>query len=370
MHRYVRGRGTVAAAVLAAAMLALCCSCALLPVEDEVPPPPLIRSYETETYEFASVQRGDITESVRISCSYTPARKEELAFEEGGVIISAIYVSEGDHVEQGQVVAELERGEILEQIESCEYDISVQKLLRTQLDEDAGYTARSYDLQISAAEDSGDAEAAERLREQKQSAAETAQSQRNIYSTKITSLQNKLDELRGISEKRQLVAPFAGTVTAVKSSSVETLSVAGDDVVTIADKSTSVFVVSGEDASYFEIGDKVSITISSTTYAATVVDGADYGGESSDTKSYIELDEYVPDIRDNATGSVTLVTDERTDVLWVPSGAVKSADGKDFVYVLDESNIRVVKYIETGFKAGGRVEVISGLELGEQVIVA
>ncbi len=148
------------------------------------------------------------------------------------------------------------------------------------------------------------------------------------------------------------------------------MSVSGEAFVTVSDKSTSVFTMNGKGSEYLHIGDRVELTISSTVYPATVIDPEKYGvtPERADSR-YIELDEYMPDLKDNATASLTFVVEERKDVLWVTSGAVKSANGANFVYIMSEDGIRTVKYIETGFSAGGRIEVLDGLEEGEQVII-
>lgn len=359
-----------AALLVGGSLLAsLCCSCALLPVEEEAPNPPVIHAYESETYKFASVQRGDVVEAMRISCSYTPAKKQELAFEEGGVILSAIYVMQGDQVEEGEVLAELDREALLVEIENCRYELDVLRLQREHMSEDADFTARAFDIRLNAAKKAGNTALYDQLASQKKNAADDAAAQINIQTARVDAMQNKLDELERTAEARVMRAPFSGTVTAIKTSGIGLPSVAGDDIITVSDKSTSVFTASGKNADYFEIGDEVEITVSSTVYTAKVVDPKTMGVEVDESKRYIVLDEYVPDIKENTTGSVTIVIEERSDVLWVTAGAVKSADGKSFVYYLDENNIKNVKYFESGFTAAGRVEVLSGLELGEQVIV-
>ena len=68
-------------------------------------------------------------------------------------------------------------------------------------------------------------------------------------------------------------------------------------------------------------------------------------------------------------GTMRYTTDYRTQVLTVPLKAVHLADGKSFVYVLGENQMREVKWIETGLFGDDKVEVVSGLAEGEKVIV-
>ena len=70
-----------------------------------------------------------------------------------------------------------------------------------------------------------------------------------------------------------------------------------------------------------------------------------------------------------AMGTMKLVIDRKESVLNVPKGAVHEADGKSYVYVLGENNMREIKWIETGLYGDQTVEVISGLTRGEKVVL-
>ena len=70
-----------------------------------------------------------------------------------------------------------------------------------------------------------------------------------------------------------------------------------------------------------------------------------------------------------AIGYIVAVVDQRSQVLCVPSAAVHSAEGRDYVYVLGEDQMREVKWIETGLYGDSMVEVVSGLTEGERVIL-
>lgn len=68
-------------------------------------------------------------------------------------------------------------------------------------------------------------------------------------------------------------------------------------------------------------------------------------------------------------GNIVLTGDVRESVLLLPTKAVHSADGRDYVYVLGENDIPEVKWIETGMRVNGQVEILGGLEEGEYVIL-
>ena len=193
--------------------------------------------------------------------------------------------------------------------------------------------------------------------------------QLDVYDTRIKASSEKLADLNSRMEKRKLVAGIAGTVTYVKETNPYSTSVENDKFIVIADKTSSVFIVSGDDATYLKPGDAVSIMLSNDSREATVVDAAELGLEPSDRLAYIRLNETAFDIKERASGSITIELDRRDDVLYVPRSAVKSANGKSIVYMLNDDGIKTMREIETGFQADGKVEIISGLDLGDQVNV-
>jgi hypothetical protein len=68
-------------------------------------------------------------------------------------------------------------------------------------------------------------------------------------------------------------------------------------------------------------------------------------------------------------GMMRYTTGFRSQVLSVPLRALHQADGKSFVYVLGENNMREMKWVETGLVGDDKVEILSGLQEGERVII-
>jgi multidrug efflux pump subunit AcrA (membrane-fusion protein) len=130
-----------------------------------------------------------------------------------------------------------------------------------------------------------------------------------------------------------------------------------------------VFIVSGDNTSLFSVGDSVDIQLSGDTYLATVIDAADLNLEPSDRLTYLQLNETAFDIKENATGSIRVELARRDNVVYIPSSAVKRADGQEIVYVLDDKNMRTMHKVVTGFSADGKIEIIEGLEPGDLVII-
>jgi len=77
-----------------------------------------------------------------------------------------------------------------------------------------------------------------------------------------------------------------------------------------------------------------------------------------------------PSLREGMVADVTIHAEPREDVLFVPRDAViRTADENRVVVVEGEGRFRPV-VVETGIESGGVVEIRSGLEEGQQVVVS
>ncbi len=81
------------------------------------------------------------------------------------------------------------------------------------------------------------------------------------------------------------------------------------------------------------------------------------------------LEEYPEEIMPEMTVDVNIRTGERENVLVVPERMISRREGKSFVKVLENGNI-VEKEVETGLRGEGRmIEIVSGLEENEKILV-
>ncbi len=85
--------------------------------------------------------------------------------------------------------------------------------------------------------------------------------------------------------------------------------------------------------------------------------------------AYLQLLQPDPTLENGESGTVQVTLDQREDVLYVNKEAIKAAEGAQFVYMLDENGLKVLREVVTGLESDDYIEVVSGLAEGDSVIV-
>lgn len=338
-------------------------SCQFMPEEAVLPEPPVIRSYETKSYRQDVVKRGDLAVQRKMTCTYMPAKEEKLSFEIGGVLIDTVYVSEGQKVKEGDLLITLDQENMLEQIASQEYNLKV-----LALEKEHAAEQEELDLIIQKLN------AQKRGEEDKEVESSYADLQKEIEdSIYIETL--RLEEMKEALSLRELRAGISGTVTKVVKVEDGDRSVKGTTVVTVSDMDTTVFTVKGNDTRFFEIGDRVTIECQKKEYEAYVIDPAELGIEEdpnvkdAEKTVYLKMEYPDPTLEEKTKGTINLTLEEKKDILYVNYKAIKTSNGEQFVYMLDEEGLRVMRPVTTGMESGSLIEITSGLEEGEVVIL-
>jgi len=319
-------------------------------------------------YELAAVTVGDVQQVVNIRCNYEQEDDEDIAFEMSGKRISEVYVKEGDHVEKGQLLAELSGGNLDVQIERLEYQIARNKILLeySELNENYEISRRWLNFMYGFGGNSQKA-----LESGIASLQQSYRYSREDLNDAIALDEMQLAAYREEIKKSRVYAGMTGTITWLQEGLEGSTSEKDKKIMTIIDSTKCLFVTKTEEnVPYFEEGKGVEVSITSGAGAGQYVVVPYRMSEWGEEQTFILVDDSGSSIIEVGTmGTMKLIVDSREGVLNIPKNAVHSADGKSYVYVLGENNMREIKWIETGLFGDQNVEVISGLTRGEKVVV-
>ncbi len=353
-------KGLRCLAVLAGASLFLT-ACQLLPAEETFPASPVIRSYEVKEYKLANVMRGDLVETKKVVCNYMPVKQESHSFVLDGEEIEGIYVTNGQEVKAGQLLAELNQGSLKEQIDSLEYQLQV-------LDIKLGYIMKNWELEMEILkakyDKDSDTYAAQYAVVDARYILEREANRDEAYIK-----EQRLKELKADLADRRIYAGMDGMVTYVREVQEGAVSVEGREMITIADMATTAFAAKGDSADYFVEGMEVVISIGKKELEAVCVNGAEFGLEEAGNTAYFKLLQPDPTLESGHAGSIEAVLDLREDALYVDRRAIETARGKQFVYILNEEGLRESRDVTVGKQFGNVVEILSGLKEGDSVIL-
>ncbi len=303
------------------------------PVTEE-PAIVVVPERERVSYSTAVVTRADLKSTKSVSCTYKQQQETTVIIPNEGKYVSEVCVKKGDAVQKGQLLAKLGSNSLEEEIEELTYGIERNKILLKYTDENDTY----------AREDLEDA----------------------IYLDELY-----LEKLQAELSENRVYAEADGVITWVKNGLLGSTSKANDRVMTIVDTADCIFTVTKNKYTEYLAKDKnvsmkINIGEAAGIYELIPVNTDEWGDYF-----YFELS---PDydrsiISVGTTGYITVTIGEREQVLKIPAKAIHEASDMAFVYVLDENDVRTVKWITTGLTGDDGVEVLTGLTEGETVLL-
>jgi len=280
---------------------------------------------------------------------HVPTREERLFFDVADVLVGGIFVEAGQDVEAGDIIAILSRPELTEaytqaiwQEESLRLNIDHARRRRTHA-RGQGADVTRYTAQI------------------------------NRHQRELELLLEEIDFLGRQIEDLYVRATIDGTVAQVMYFYEGVRSVTTSPVAIIFDQTYSMFEVrSSEVAPYMLVGDTYTIAVNQIPHEAVVVDPGELGVDRAHLQGHeaflILLDQNVV-LPGNPTATIHVISREALGVLFVPARAVHVAHERYFVYVQNEIGVRTVRDVEVGSRGNLTIEIVSGLDEGELVIV-
>ena len=279
------------------------------------------------------VQRGDLVRTQRYSVTYRAVRQEKLCFAQDGLRVENVYVAKGDSVRVGQLLMELEQEPLQARCDEAQARCDEAALALAQAQENRELARGQYALTLRGMDEE----------------------QREDAPTMEEALRGHDRSIQRLEDELALVQPD-------ERSSVSQI------MVILSDSDSALFVVSTKAPEIFPEGLEVEVNLNQTVYPCTVI-SAQEAGASGENEVYLRCSLPTAELSDGDSGYLYLELERCEDVLYVERTAVKSMDGKQFVYMQGEDGLRCTRQVTTGREVGSFVEILSGLDEGDAVIL-
>lgn len=342
-------------------------ACALLPEEEVFRTTTVVQEYEGEEFKMTTVKRGDIRDYRNIPCEFRKSNIDDVVISPW-MEVEKICVNVGDKVKKGDVLVKFVSEENDSDIEDISYQINMKKTLIKQAE-------NMCELEIKRQKKALDDETMIKA------IRENYAAQISSYEGELSVLQKQYDEAVAMQEAYQVTATISGTVTYVDNSMMGERRMnrmgpgamswdkldAEIRIVSVSDGSMPYFAAEKDSSEYvgnLSEGDKIKVTSLGDEYDVTV------HFPKNDKKYVYFLLDYVPDnIEDGNTANAEYIIEEHNDVLYLPDSAVNKMGDSYIVYYEDENGLKSAKEVTVGLKAENKIEITSGLEFGDAVIV-
>ncbi len=183
-----------------------------------------------------------------------------------------------------------------------------------------------------------------------------------------------VDQAQRNLDNATIYAPFDGVVSAVNYSAGD--SAGSSTAVTVTDLSNlQVKVTVAEvDMAKLKVGDTAQMTLDALpgrTFQAQVLAIGPVGTITSGVVNYpvtVQIAHADNSVKPGMTANLAVTVDQRTDVLLVPSRAIRTQGNQKLATVLADGQTKTVP-VKTGLSNDTSVEVTSGLQAGDVVVV-
>ncbi len=316
-------------AVVSAAVLVMSASgCYFFPAEEELLEPPTIAPDEV-AYSTYTAKVKTIKNTVTVTGYIKSQTERECFFTDYTGQVKNIYVNAGDFVEEGDLIADMNTG-------ALEYELEIQK------------------LKVQAAQ----------LR-YNSTGAQADKLQLEIE-------QNTLNMYQAEYDGSKVLAPMSGQVYYVYGLNPGTEMDPYKVLARIADPEALYVNAEYPESITFKSGDKVTISVGDMEYPATITyspEDARKAGDENANALYAEFDGEKPAFAYlGSLADITKVREMSENAVVIPKHLVKSDGERQYVQIYANGE-KIEVDVETGITNATEIEIISGVNPGDQVIV-
>lgn len=358
---------------------------------------------ETLAVQTAEVDRRMIVQKVSATGKIQPRTQVRMSADVSAKI-TRLAVVEGQWVEEGQFLVELDRERYIASVESAEASVRSAQANATLVRQNMERSEREY---IRSRELMGQNLESQAVYEEKEAAYQVEVSRHEFSTNQVEQAEAVLKQARDDLSKTTIYAPMSGTISDLNKE-VGEIAIGSqfqeDVILIIADLSEMEAQVNVDENDIVSIAIDQAAEIEVDALLDQVLDGVVYeiassanvaGAGSSEQKTEFEIKISITDppetLRPGMTASADVFTKTNESALSVPiqSVAVRTVDqlmmeGEDredaaerytadregFVEVVFciEDGKAIAKQVETGIQSDDYIEILEGLEEGDEVV--
>ena len=331
--------------------------CGLLPKEKERQEAPVLNEATLANARITdTVRRATITQTVSAGVRPVPLVSETVSFSDEELEVTEVYVAVGDEVKPGDALAEEASDELRMACEDKETELELKKAEVAYQETISDLAVRQGELALSRMTDPAAIES------QKESISNT---QWELYS-RLNQLRVERDELeaelRELEEKLEactLRANAAGTVVYISPDKRS---------FTVEDMGKGYLRIETETPEDFPVGKKVQLTCFRQEETCTVLSASQAGMPEGGL--YVLPKELAGVLGRESRGEISYLAGESGETLVIREDAIQILDEETYVYILDTDGLITPVEVKVGTSGDGMIQILSGIDEGDQVIVS
>lgn len=337
-------------------------------------------------YITEEAKLGRIDKSVLATGSIRAYQRIEVGAQVSGKI-QKIYVSLGQHVKKGELLAEIDSSNQQNQLETAQAQLAIYQAQLT-----------SHQVALNVAESNFNR--LNKLYQQKSASLSDLESAKNTLASARASVEQSKAQIRSaeisVNDARvnvgytKITSPIDGVIVSIPVSEGQTANSnqTSPTIVQVADLSKALIKleISEGDIGQVHKNQKVTFTtlsapnrtyhgvIGSVDPALTTLTDNTYSDTSGNSNAIYYYANVVIDNSDNSlrigmTTQGRVIITEKNDVLLAPTSAIKKRGNRAMIEVL-ENGTAVEKEVQLGINDNQNTEILSGLNQGDKIITA
>ncbi len=336
------------------------------------------------------VERGKIVYERRFFGRIAPVVTEEFGFAIDGRVLER-FVDAGVDVVEGEVLAQLNTAALEHQLLAAEEELAIATSIFESADNQVRFDSRRAALNLQMAQlqlDHAIANATDPPTGDNELNISLLTIQRDLVQVAIDELsdgvdpqlrfdvtraQKRVDEIKATIANASLVSPMTGRLIYFTPDPGDPV-IAFEPIAVVADLSVLEITDEMNAEDLTELAEGMPLSIKRASLPGNVYSGAIASlpapyGLATDGYVHVAFDEQPPadEFKVGDRMNFTVLIEERDDVLWLPSSAIRQFSGRNFIVVQNEGLQQRVD-VRLGLEGDGRVEILEGAEENQTVI--